>query len=48
MVEDFLAKISAKTFFGTIGALIAVAIVGTIATCVLMVLLNFNILQWIE
>jgi len=48
MVDDLLAKISAKSFFTTIGAFVVVGILSVIGLGVLLILLNFNILEWIE
>jgi|GEM_PF-5656920 len=48
MVEDFLAKISAKTFFTVLGILVGLVILTVISIVTILIVTNFNVLQWIE
>lgn len=47
-IEAWLSKISAKNFFVTIGLVVGTGILSAIALVILCIVLNFNLLNWME
>jgi hypothetical protein len=48
MIENWLGKLSAKQFFIILGSILATGVLLTILTIIVMIITNFNFLQWME